>query len=254
MELNEAFSLKGQTALITGGGTGIGFGIAAAFAAAGAEVVITGRREAVLQEAIGRLGPRASFYVQDVTHLEACPDFVSRVWKERGPIGILVNNAGHSVKKPAVEMTNGDFDEMLDVHVRGAFALSREVGRLMLERETGSLIFIASMTSLFAVPYVVGYAAAKSAYLGMVRTLAAEWSARGVRVNAIAPGWIRTPLLERTVDADPERRAAVLKRTPMGQYGTVEDIAWAAVYLSSLAGKFVTGTTLVVDGGASIGF
>ena len=116
------------------------------------------------------------------------------------------------------------------------------------------MIFIASMTSLFAVPYVVGYAAAKSAYLGIVRTLAAEWSARGVRVNAIAPGWIRTPLLERTVDADPVRRETVLKRTPMGSYGTVEDIGWAAVYLSSPAGRFVTGAVLTVDGGASIGF
>jgi NAD(P)-dependent dehydrogenase (short-subunit alcohol dehydrogenase family) len=255
MRYPHAFSLEGEVALITGGGTGIGKAIAEAFLSAGAKkVVLVARREEVLRAAVRDLGPAAAYAVHDVTDTAATERLVREVEAEHGPLTILVNNAGRTLKKPAEEMTQEEFDLVMDVHVRGAFAMSRCAGRSMLERGKGSMVFIASMASIFALPYVVGYSAAKSAYMGMARTLAAEWSGRGVRVNAIAPGWIRTELLQLTVDADPERKAKVLARTPMKVMGQPEDVGWAAVYLCSPAARFVTGTCLVVDGGISIGF
>ncbi len=255
MNTPDAFSLKGEVALITGGGTGIGKAIARAFLEAGADkVVLAARRREVLEATAAELGPRAAWCLHDVTDTASTQPAIAAVEAEHGPISILVNNAGTTLKKPAEEMTEAEFRQVMDVHVMGAFSMSRWAGRGMLERGRGSMVFIASMSSFFAVPYVVGYSAAKSAYLGMVRTLATEWSARGVRVNAIAPGWIRTELLQLTVDKDPERKARVLARTPMKAMGQPEDVGWAAVYLCSPAARFVTGACLVVDGGISIGF
>ena len=124
----------------------------------------------------------------------------------------------------------------------------------MIARGHGSVIFIASMASLFGIPRVIAYSAAKSAFIGMVRTLATEVSGDGVRVNAIAPGWIDSDMMRKALDSDPARRDKILARTPMGRFGEAEDIGYAAVYLSSPAAKFVTGTVLPVDGGVSIGF
>ena len=255
MKYTDAFSLDGEVALITGGGTGIGKAIAGAFLAAGAgKVVLAARREDVLRKAAGELGPRAAWRLHDVTDAASAEGMIASAEAEHGPITILVNNAGSTIKKPTEEMTEAEFRQVLDVHVMGAFAVSRQVARGMLERGRGSMVFIASMASLFGIPYVAGYTAAKSACLGLVRALATEWSGRGVRVNAIAPGWIRTELLQLTVDKDPERKAKVLARTPMKAMGQPEDIGWAAVYLCSPAARFVTGACLVVDGGISIGF
>jgi gluconate 5-dehydrogenase len=255
MNYPDAFSLKGEVALITGGGTGIGKAIAQAFLAAGADrVVLTARREDVLRSAAAELGPRAAWRRHDVTDTASTGRLLESVEAEHGPVSILVNNAGTTLKKPAEEMSEEEFKQIMDVHVMGAFSMSRWAARGMLARGRGSMVFIASMASIFALPNVVGYSAAKSAYLGMVRTLATEWSARGVRVNAIAPGWIRTELLQLTVDRDPERKARVLARTPLKAMGQPEDVGWAAVYLCSPAARFVTGACLVVDGGISIGF
>ena len=124
----------------------------------------------------------------------------------------------------------------------------------MIARGSGSILFLASMASLFGIPQVVAYSAAKSAYVGMVRALATELSPHGVRVNAIAPGWIETEMTRKAMDGDPERKRKILSRTPMGRFGTAEDVGMAAVYLSSPAARFVTGVVLPVDGGASIGF
>ena len=255
MKYPDAFSLDGDVALITGGGTGIGKAMAQAFLSAGAaKVVLVARREDVLRKTVAELGPRAAYCLHDVTDTPSTEKLIASVEGEHGPLTILVNNAGTTLKKPAEEMTEAEFKQVVDVHVMGAFSMSRWAARGMLERGKGSMVFIASMASIFALPYVAGYSAAKSAYLGMVRTLATEWSARGVRVNAIAPGWIRTELLQLTVDKDPERKAKVLARTPLKVMGQPEDVGWAAVYLCSPAARFVTGTCMVVDGGISIGF
>ncbi len=143
---------------------------------------------------------------------------------------------------------------MLNVHVLGAHALSRAVLPGMCRRGKGSLLFIASMASLIGLPLVVAYAAAKSAHLGMVRTLASEYGKHGIRVNAIAPGWIRTPMMEQALAKDTARQEKILSRTPLQRFGEVDEIADAAVFLSSPSARFITGAILPVDGGASIGF
>lgn len=138
--------------------------------------------------------------------------------------------------------------------MRGAFAMTRAVLPSMLNQRHGSILFIASMVSLIGMPQVVAYAAAKSAYLGMVRSLATELSPNGLRVNGIAPGWIESPMLHQALNNDPARRERIIVRTPMGRFGDSDDIGHAAVYLCSRAAKFITGVILPVDGGASIGF
>jgi NAD(P)-dependent dehydrogenase (short-subunit alcohol dehydrogenase family) len=248
------FSLQGQVALITGGGTGIGLAIAQSMHAAGARVVLVGRREAELQAATRSLGERASYVVHDITQLDAAQSLVDRVTKEVGPISCLVNNAGIHLKKPAIETTPEEFQKVLTTHVLGAHALVRAVAPGMIERKTGSILFTASMASLFGIPLVVAYSAAKTAHLGMVRTLATELSQHGIRVNAIAPGWIETEMSAKAMAGDPARKQKILGRTPMAKFGAPSDVGWAAVYLASPAGGFVTGVVLPIDGGASIGF
>lgn len=249
------FDLTGETALITGGGTGLGLAMARCLAEAGARVVICGRREAELTAAVRSIGSDARHVSHDISQLDRADQLIDRAADAAGaPISILINNAGNHCKKPAVETTPEDFQSVLQTHVLGAHALTRAALTGMIARGHGSILFIASMTSLIGVPLVVAYSAAKSAYLGMVRSLAAEVSVHGVRVNAIAPGWIETPMLRLAMDRDPSRQQKVISRTPMGTFGEPDDIGWTAVYLCSPAAKFVTGVVLPVDGGASIGF
>lgn len=254
-ELNKAFSLEGEIAVITGGGTGLGLGIATCLAAAGAKVVLVGRREAELSAAAAGIGAAASYVAHDITQLDKAADLVGAAEKASGgPISILVNNAGIHIKKPAVETTPEEFQSVLTTHVCAAHALTRAVLPGMIARKHGSILLTASMTSLMGMPLVIAYSAAKSAYVGMTRALAAEVSPDGVRVNAIAPGWIESPMLRKALSGDEKRSNKILSRTPMARFGEPEDIGWAAVYLCSPAAKFVTGVVLPIDGGASIGF
>jgi NAD(P)-dependent dehydrogenase (short-subunit alcohol dehydrogenase family) len=249
------FNLDGQTALITGGATGLGFGMAGSFLASGARVVIVGRREDELRKAVAALGSAASYVQHDVTDHAAAEKLIEKVTRAAGaPPSILVNNAGIHLKKSAVETLPEEFLAVLNTHVIGAHAITRAVLPGMINHKQGSIIFIASMASLFGIPKVVAYSAAKSAYVGIVRTLASEVSCHGIRVNAIAPGWIESDMMRKALDGDPARRDKILGRTPMGCFGQAEDIGWAAVYLCSPAAKFVTGVVLPVDGGVSIGF
>jgi gluconate 5-dehydrogenase len=171
-----------------------------------------------------------------------------------GPISILVNNAGTHLKKPAVDTTPDEFQQVLQTHVIAAHALTQAVVPGMVTRGTGAVLFISSMAAYMGVPQVLAYAAAKSAFFGMVSTLSAELSTHGVRVNAIAPGWIHSEMSQRALDNDPARKARVLGRIQMGRMGHPADIGHAAVYLCSPAAAYVTGVTLPVDGGAAIGF
>jgi NAD(P)-dependent dehydrogenase (short-subunit alcohol dehydrogenase family) len=254
LKFPEVFSLQGEHALITGGGTGIGLAVAQAMHAAGARVVLIGRREAELAEAARGLGEGASYIVHDITQYDAAAGLVERITKEHGPITCLVNNAGIHLKKPAIETTPEEFQKVLSTHIFGAHALSCAVVPGMIARKHGSVIFMASMASLFGIPLVVAYAAAKSAMIGMIRTMATELSPHNVRVNAIAPGWIDTAMSRKAFAGDPTRKSKIISRTPMARLGDPEDIGWAAVYLTSPAAKFVTGSILPVDGGVSMGF
>jgi gluconate 5-dehydrogenase len=249
------FTLENETALITGGGTGIGLGIARCMVQNGARVVLVGRREEPLAKACADLGGQASFVAADITRLDAAAELVATATKvAQSPISILVNNAGTHLKKFAEDTTPEDFQNVLTTHVLAAHSLSRAAIPGMLANGHGSILFTSSMAAFMGVPQVMAYAAAKSAYFGMVSTLSAELSAKGVRVNAIAPGWIFSDMTQQALDRDPARKARVLSRIQMGRMGSPEDIGWAAVYLSSPAASYVTGVTLPVDGGASVGF
>jgi NAD(P)-dependent dehydrogenase (short-subunit alcohol dehydrogenase family) len=250
----QIFSLDGEVALISGGGTGIGRAMAECMHAAGATVVLVGRREANLREAVEALGERAHYRVHDVAAFDQAPGLVAEVAEAIGPVSCLVNNAGVHLKKDAVETSVEEFQGVLDIHLLGAHALTSAVAPGMLARRRGSILFTASMASLFGIPKVIAYTAAKTAIVGMVKALSTELAPSGIRVNAIAPGWIETEMLHQALDADPPRKAKILGRTPMGRFGRAEDIGWAATYLSSPAAAFITGVTLPVDGGASIGF
>jgi len=249
-----AFSLEGETALITGGGTGLGFGIAQCFVASGARVLLVGRRESVLNEACRSLGAQAQAVVADITDPKDRDGVLADAIANSTPVSILVNNAGIHLKKTAAETSPDELQQVLDTHVFAAHAITRLVLPGMCERRHGSVLFMSSMSALLGIPNIFAYSTAKSAYLGMVRALAAETAKEGVRVNAIAPGWIETPMLRLALDNDPARSQKILGRTPMERFGVPTEIGWTAVFLASPAASFITGVVLPVDGGASIGF
>jgi NAD(P)-dependent dehydrogenase (short-subunit alcohol dehydrogenase family) len=246
--------LGGKTAVVTGGGSGIGLAIAEGLVAAGAAVIITGRRIDMLQAACARLGPNASWQRSDISDTAAQAALVAAVEARNGALDILVNNAGINMKKSAFEVTDADFSSVLRTNLDGLFALSREAGRGMAERRRGAILNIASMAAVYGLPRVVAYSASKSAVLGLTRALAVELGPMGVRVNALSPGFIFSDMTARALDADPERKQRALSRTPLGRMGTPAEVAAAAVFLCSDAASFVTGVNLCVDGGNSIGF
>lgn len=248
------FSLEGKLALITGGGSGIGFHIAECMVKAGARVVLTGRRETVLKEATEKLGANATYFVNDITQLDGIPALVESIENQCGAVDVLVNNAGINMKKFAVEVTDADFDRVVQTNLHAVFSMTRECGKRMIARKTGSIIMITSMAALYGIDRVVAYTASKSAVGGMVKALTTEFSPYNVRVNAIAPGFIETPMMLTAMNGDPSRRDKAMDRTPMGTWGKPDDIGWAAVFLASEASKFITGVSLPVDGGNAIGF
>lgn len=249
-----AFSLAGHRALITGGGSGLGLGIARCFVAAGAEVVITGRDPDRLYKAVAELGLYARAMPHDVADTDGAAAFARRVEDAAGPVTILVNNAGGTVKKPIADMAVDEFRDVLNVHVVGSFALTRAFLPQLRQGGRGSVLFTASMSSFLGIPFVAGYAAAKSAHVGLVRSLASELAPDGIRVNGVAPGWIDTALFRSATANDPARRAKIMGRIPMGRVGTEADIGLAMTFLASNAASYVTGEILVVDGGALHGF
>ncbi len=248
------FSLAGRVALITGGGTGIGLEIARCMLTAGATVIITGRREAVLQASAAELGEGAHFVVNDICDLASLEELVERVEAAHGPLDILVNNAGINMKKPALEVTDEDFSRIIHTNLNAVFALTRAAAKRMVARRSGVILMISSMAAYYGIDRVVAYAASKSAVEGMVKVLASEFSKDGVRINAIAPGFIETEMSRTAMNSDPDRRDRAMRRTPMGKFGKPADIGHAAVFLASDGARYVTGVSLPVDGGNSIGF
>lgn len=255
MRTVDFFSLEGKTAIVTGGFTGLGLAITECMAGAGAKVVVLSRRAfSECPEALKAYGDKIAAYPFDVTDTEHTQEIVSRIISEQGPVSILVNNAGNHCKKWIEEMTVEEYKNVLDVHLVGAFALTKALFPHMKEQGGGSVIFQASMSSYIGLTQVAGYATAKAGYLGLMHTLAAEGGNKGVRVNAIAPGWIDTPMFHKATDGDIERQGKILGRIPLKKVGDPMDIGMAAVFLASDAAKYITGACLPVDGGALIGF
>ena len=251
--MNE-FNLTGKLVLVTGGGSGLGLSMTCTFVRYGAKVIIAGRRENVLREAAEKLGPQVSFITADLSALENIPALVERIEQEYGPLDVLVNNAGIHLKKDALDVSDAEFENVVRTNQSAVFALSREVARKMIPRKKGSIVMVSSMASRYGIPKVIAYTAAKSAIEGMTRAMAVEWSPAGIRINCIAPGFIETEMSAKALNNDTERKNKVLGRTPMQKLGKPEDVGLAAVFLASDAAGFITGASLAVDGGNSIGF
>ncbi|MBX2966334.1 MAG: SDR family oxidoreductase [Cyclobacteriaceae bacterium] len=246
--------MKKKIAIVTGGSSGIGLAIAKKFTEQNIHTIILGRGQEKLNEAASLLGANCEAIAFDVTNLGGLPELITGIIKKHGHIDILVNNAGINLKKSALEVTDQEFQQIILTNLTSVFAITREVAKNMVERKSGSIINISSMAAQYGLPFVVAYAASKTAIEGITRTLAVELSPHGVRVNSIAPGFIATKMSSTALNGDPERKQKVLSRTPMGRLGDPGDIANTAYFLASDDSTFMTGTVIPVDGGNSIGF
>ncbi|TDC88568.1 SDR family oxidoreductase [Nonomuraea deserti] len=248
--LRELFSLHGRRALITGGSSGIGYVIAEAIGRAGAEVVVVARRQGPLDEAVTRLrehGVTASSISADLGDRGD----VERVCAAAGTIDILVNDAGNNIRRPMAELTVDDYERTLAVHLTAPYLLGQHFGPQMAGRGWGRIINLGSQQSIRAFGDSGVYGAAKAALAGLTRSQAEAWSASGVCVNTIIPGFVLTPLTE-PAQAVPGRVEALAARHMTGRNGLPEDFAGAAVFLAGDASAFVTGQMLFVDGGFSV--
>jgi NAD(P)-dependent dehydrogenase (short-subunit alcohol dehydrogenase family) len=253
--MSTLFDLHDRVALVTGGGRGLGGGVAKALAAAGAEVVLTSRNEDQLAGTAAEItaaGGTARTLAWDLGDGSSAPDLVDEAIRRAGRIDVLVHAAGNMVRRPAADLPAADWDSVVGLHLRGAFLLAQAVARHLRQAERpGSIVLVGSLTSQrVGIPGAVAYASAKSGLMGLMRTLAVEWAPHGIRVNAIAPGFFPTAMTA-SADATPARRA-LLDRVPMGRLGTPDDLGGTAVYLASDASAYVTGEAITVDGGWSV--
>ena len=243
------FDLTGRVAVVTGANTGIGQGIAVALAEAGASIVAVGRSEMDETEAlVGKTGRRFHAIRADLGTIEPVKAIIAESIGQFGAVDILVNNAGIIRRADAIDFTEEDWDQVMDVNLKMAFFLSQAAGRHMIEKGRGKIINIASMLSFQGGIRIPSYTASKSGLAGLTRLLACEWAGKGVNVNAIAPGYFVTNNTTALRD-DPDRSAAILARIPAGRWGTPAELGGAAVFLASAASDYVHGTVLPVDGG-----
>jgi gluconate 5-dehydrogenase len=246
----ELFDLTGKRALVTGSSQGIGFAIAQGLAEHGAEVVLNGRDGDKLSAAAAKIagrGHKVSTSRFDVTSAAAVAEGVAAV-ETAGPIDILVNNAGMQFRSPLEDFPIERWEQLLATNVSSVFYVAQAVARHMIKRGRGKIINIASVQSELARPNIAPYTATKGAVRNLTRGMATDWARHGLQINAIAPGYFKTPLNQALVD-DPEFSAWLEKRTPAGRWGNVDELIGAAVFLAGNASSFVNGHTLYVDGG-----
>lgn len=252
---DELFSVEDQVVLVSGGSRGIGAAIAQGFAERGAQVIITGRNPETLEQAAGEMSGGKHPVVGvvcDVADDAAIDQAVAQVIADHKHIDTLINVAGINKRMPSEEYTRAEFDEIMNTNFRGAAQLSLAVGKHMLERAQGNQINIVSLNNYAPLKHVLPYAASKAALGHMTRSLAMEWGPRGVRVNAIAPGFILTDLTKK-LWAREDVHAWGMANTPQKRLGSPEDMVGTAIFLASDASAFMTGQILFVDGGFSAG-
>jgi 2-deoxy-D-gluconate 3-dehydrogenase len=246
----DKFNLKGKSALVTGSSRGLGAGIAIALAEAGANVAVHGSTkppQATLEQ-LQAIGAKAIGLVGDVGDAAVCSRLVEETVAHFGTIDILVNNAGIIRRSPAIDHSEADWKAVIDVDLSSVFRLMQHAGRHMLARGSGKIVNIASLLAFQGGITVPSYAAAKGGVTQLTKAFANEWAAKGVNVNAIAPGYMATDNTE-ALQKNPERARQILERIPAGRWGDPADLAGAAVFLASSASDYVHGSVLVVDGG-----
>jgi 2-deoxy-D-gluconate 3-dehydrogenase len=252
MHVSEQFKLTGKTALITGCKRGIGKAMAIALAEAGADIIgVSATLEtegSAVEKEIRALGRKFSAYQCDFSSRTHLYDFIQQVKSDHPVIDILVNNAGTILRKPAAEHPDEYWDTVLEVNLNAQFVLSREIGKEMVKRGRGKVIFTASLLTFQGGITVPGYAASKGAIGQLTMALSNEWAGKGVNVNAIAPGYIATDNTQALQD-DPGRSKAILERIPAGRWGHPDDFKGATVFLASAASDYMHGTIVTIDGG-----
>jgi len=252
MAITDLFDLSGKTALVTGCNRGIGKAMAEALAEAGADIIGISSSlpttESEIQKSITQLGRKFYPYQVDLGDREKLYSFIGQVKKDHSQIDILVNNAGIILRQPAAEHSDEYWDQVLNINLDAPFILSRELGKEMISRGYGKIIFTASLLTFQGGINVPGYTASKSAIGGLVKALANEWAGKGINVNSIAPGYINTDNTE-ALRNDPVRSKSILDRIPAGRWGMPEDFKGPVLFLASKASDYVSGTTLTVDGG-----
>jgi NAD(P)-dependent dehydrogenase (short-subunit alcohol dehydrogenase family) len=245
------FSLAGKVAVVVGGTAGIGRAISLSLAGAGADVVASGRRQAIVDAVAAELelkGRATLRVVSDVCNRNSLEELLQQTLQKFGKADILVNCAAKIARAPTLSFPEEEWEQILDTNLTGTLRACQIFGKHMLERKYGRIINIASLNSFVSLSEVAAYAASKAAVVSLTRSLAVEWSRHGVLVNAIAPGVFRTEFNQKLLEGTP-RGHELLMRTPMGRFGQANEVAGAAVYLASDAASFVSGETLVIDGG-----
>ena len=247
----KGFDLGGKVAVVTGATRGIGLAVASGLVQAGAAVVVVSRNQEDCNRVaadLGAAGGTACGISADVSNREDVRKLVAEVLARWGQIDVLVNNAGTAVTKPAEDLTDDDWDRVLNVNLRGPFICSQEVGRHMISRRQGKIINMGSVLGFVAERQVLPYCVSKGGLLQLTRALALEWARYNIQVNALCPGYIETDL-NREQLADERVRARILRKIPARRLGTVDDLVGAAVFLASPASDYMTGQCLIVDGG-----
>ena len=248
----DKFSLKGKSGIVTGGGTGLGKGMATALAQAGAALLLTGRRMEVLQETAGelaRFGAPVVPFSADVSNMEEIPGIVDRAMKEFGKIDFLINNAGTIRRAPCEDFSEADWDLVIRTNLKGAFFLAQAVARtLIATRRPGSIVNTSSLIAFIGGKTIPAYAASKGGLNQVTKTMANDWARYGIRVNAIAPGYFITDVTE-ALQKNKERYNEIVSRIPLGRWGNPDELGGIALYLVSDASSYVTGQTFVIDGG-----
>jgi NAD(P)-dependent dehydrogenase (short-subunit alcohol dehydrogenase family) len=246
------FSLDGKIALVTGAGRGLGRAGALALAGAGAHVILVSRTRSQLEEteaAVEKLGRKALVVTADIRSPQEIETAVRAAVEAFGRIDILFNNAGTNVRKPVVEMTEEDWHTIMETNVKGVFVVAQAVGRQMMRQKGGCIINMSSASAVVPERDKVVYASSKGAVMQFTKGLALELAPHGIRVNAIAPGYMMTPLVKGYLEGDDERRGRILSRIALGRVGRPEEIGGALVFLASDASTYITGATIAIDGG-----
>lgn len=254
MFVYDRFDLTGKTAIVTGATKGLGYGMSMALAQAGADIVVVSRTasdcEKVAAEIEG-MGRKALALPADMTKFDTLGGLVDTVVEKMGKVDILVNNAGVGITKPALDITEDEWDKVVDLNLKGVFFLAQAVGRQMKKQNSGKIINISSAYGVVADANVTPYISSKAAVIMMTKALAVEWARYNIQVNSVCPGYVITSMNEKEF-SDPKVRDHFVKKIPQRRLGEIEDLGGVVVYLASKASDYVTGSNIIVDGGITL--